>query len=60
MPHYNIKFEIYGKKMQTTIQADSMIEAERKLRSKIIIHETKQVRDNSDDFVTDFFNMLKK
>jgi len=60
MPHYNIKFEIYGKKMQTTIEADSMAEAEAKLRGKIIIHETKRVRDNSDEFISDFFNMLKK
>jgi predicted SnoaL-like aldol condensation-catalyzing enzyme len=59
MPHYNIKFEIYGKKMQTTIEAESMAEAEKKLRDKIIIHENKRVDYGHDD-IMDFLNMFKK
>ena len=55
MPHYNIKFEIYGKKMQTTIEAESIAESEMKLRDKIIIHENKRVRDGFD-----IFNFFKK
>ena len=60
MPHYNIKFELYGKKMQTTIQGDSVWQAEKNLRDKIIIHETKRINYPHDNFIMDIFNGWKK
>jgi hypothetical protein len=41
--NYKLYFELFGKKMVTTIQADSREEAELKLRSKIKIHKTEAV-----------------
>ena len=43
MNEYNIHFEIYGKKMKTTIFADSDVLAIKALRKKITIHSIKEV-----------------
>jgi hypothetical protein len=56
MKSYTIWFEFFGKKMKTTVLAQNQKEAREKLRDKIIIH---QVRPSDDDFVKDFFDLLK-
>jgi len=58
MPHYKVKFELYGKKMQTEIEAESIKDAENKIRQKVVIHEVRMI--DSDDFITNFFNMIRK
>lgn len=40
---YKIYFELFGKRMVTTIEADSREEAELKLRAKINIHKTEPI-----------------
>jgi hypothetical protein len=56
MKSYTIWFEFFGKKMKTTVVAQNQKEAREKLRDKIIVH---QVRPSDDDFVKDFFDVLK-
>jgi hypothetical protein len=56
MKSYTIWFEFFGKKMKTTVLAQNQKEAREKLLNKIIIH---QVRPSDDDFVKDFFDLLK-
>ena len=40
MKAFEVWFEIYGKKMKTTIKADSMADAQQKIRQSIIFHKT--------------------
>ena len=47
---YKIYFDLFGKKMLTTIEADSIAEAELKLRSKIKIHKVEPKLDGSNPF----------
>ena len=39
MKQYTIYFELFGKKMKTTIEANSEVEAKNKLKEKIIFHK---------------------
>ena len=62
---YEIKFEIYGKKMKAKIEANSEEMAERILRHKIKIHsvtkvEQKGYKDNADPrpMDDDMFNSI--
>jgi hypothetical protein len=36
---YDVYFEIYGKKMRATVQAETMTEAKQKVTNKIIFHK---------------------
>ena len=40
MKAFEVWFEIYGKKLKTTIKADSMADAQNKVRQSIIFHKT--------------------
>ena len=42
--NYSVYFEIYGKKMKAKVLAESMTEAQQKVKDKIIIHKTKNFR----------------
>ena len=55
MKEYTIYFEIFGKKMKTTIYADSEIEAKNKLKEKIIFYKIKE--NNPIDFLQNLFRM---
>lgn len=55
MKQYTIYFEIFGKKMKTTIYADSKIEAQKKLKDKIIFYKIKE--NNPLDFLQNIFGM---
>lgn len=55
---YEIKFEIYGKKMKTKIEASSKEMAERILRQKIKIYSVTPIEEKSykkKDDLGDFF-----
>lgn len=51
MKDYNINFEIYGKKMKTTVKAKDIPEAKDNIRNKIIFHKVVEKKD------TDFENI---
>lgn len=46
--NYSVYFEIYGKKMKAKILAESMTEAQQKVRDKILFHKT--VIEEKDEF----------
>ncbi len=51
-----VKFELYGKKMKTEVQADSQYTAQLKIKDKIVFHEI--VEKSADPFSflkSDFF-----
>jgi hypothetical protein len=48
MKNYTVYFEIYGKKMKAKILAESMTDAQAKIKDKIIFH--KVVEDSKDEF----------
>ncbi len=46
--NYSVYFEIYGKKMKAKVLAESMTEAQQKVKDKIIFHKT--VIEEKDEF----------
>lgn len=48
---YIIYFEIFGKKMKTTIDANSQKEAKQKVKDKIIFHKIDGVNEGVDEGV---------
>ena len=46
--NYSVYFEIYGKKMKAKILAESMTDAQQKVKDKIIFHKT--VIEEKDEF----------
>jgi len=46
--NYSVYFEIYGKKMKAKILAESMTDAQQKVKDKIIFHKT--VVEDKDEF----------
>lgn len=58
MTEFKIYFEMFGHKMQTTIQADSESEARIKLQSKIIIHQIVEKKPTYDDLEKDVLEMF--
>ena len=59
MNTYTIYFELFGKKMKTTVQADSEIKAKDIIRYRIIFHKVEDVTKADDilDQIRDMFNM---
>jgi len=58
---FKVYFEIYGKKMKVEVKATSYDDAIRIVKSKTIIHEVVDITpDNSNDFITNFFNIVNK
>ena len=56
MKKYTVYFEIYGKKMKTTIIAASKERAKEVIKDNIIFH--KVVHDSDDDIVNTLMNMF--
>jgi len=56
-----IYFEIFGKKMKTTVDAINNSEAEKQVRDKIIIHKIIDVKESNTNIFgsDDTFNDLK-
>lgn len=60
--HYDIYFELFGKKMKTKVEASSASQAIEVLKSKIIIHKAEPSADSYNkimDIFDDIFNELK-
>ena len=62
--NYEVFFEIYGKKMKTTVSALSRSDAEEIVRNRLIIREIRVVRDGFydnpfNDLFNDFFGGKK-
>lgn len=55
MKQYTIYFELFGKKMKTTIEAISEAEAKNKLKEKIIFHKIEEY--DALDFLKNIFGM---
>ncbi len=67
MPEYEVYFELYGKKLKTTIQADSEQHAKFLIKDRIIFHKTNEVKPKGDkhfdgaiDMLNDILNGFKK
>lgn len=61
MKAYEVKFEIYGKKLKVTVQAESKTAAKRIIKQDIIFHSVEEIEPVSDpDFLGDktTFNYL--
>ena len=54
MNEYRIYFEIYGKKMKTTIQARSLSEAKDNLKSKLKILKVEKLPNFTDQLPQEF------
>jgi len=58
MKAFEVWFEIYGKKLKTTIKADSMADAQAKIRQSIIFHKTTLCESDKDvEFLKGMFRM---
>lgn len=55
---YEVFFEIFGKKMKTTIEANNPKDAEYLVRGKIIFHKV-EIKDNAVNFLGDMFGFNK-
>jgi len=49
MKNYTVYFEIYGKKLKTTVMANNREHAEEIIRNKIIFHKIALMDDDKDD-----------
>lgn len=57
MKNHIVYFEIYGKKMKTTIPADSKEQAKEAIKSKIIFHKVVGEEEDVMEKLRDMFNM---
>lgn len=55
MKKYTVKFEIFGKKMQTVIYAENQFRADIKLREKLKIYSIEEVKE---DAIVDQFKKM--
>ena len=54
MKQYEVKFEVYGKKLKVTVQAETEQHAKRIVKQDIIFHSIKELEPISDpDFLGD-------
>lgn len=60
MKKYKLKFEFYGRKMKTTVEANTDEQAREIVRNRVIILECKQQPPdlNDDPFVKQFNNLF--
>ena len=52
---YTIYFELFGKKMKTTVDAKSIEDAKQQVRNKILFHKIEP--DENIDFLKNIFNI---
>jgi hypothetical protein len=60
MRNYTVMFEFYGKKMKTTVMAESDQHAKEIVRSKIIFHHVGRKPDDEFNEVVDILDKLSK
>ena len=62
MKNFTIYFEVYGKKLRTTIMAENEENAKQIIKDKIIFHKVEKSKDDyfnkSIDLMYDFLNIL--
>lgn len=56
MTNYTVFFELFGKKMKTTVLADSPEQAKQKVKDRIIFHKIKPADDTFNNLM-DLFKM---
>lgn len=56
---YRVFFNISGKKLKTTVEADSVYDAKEKVLAKVVFDEIKQVKEFTDKDVKDFFHGIQ-
>ena len=55
---YEVWFEVYGKKMKTTVLAKHEIEAKELIRKQIIFYKVEETKNNDElDFLKGIFNI---
>ena len=57
MKKYTVKFEIFGKKMQTTIEAENQFRADIKIRERLKVYSIVEVTDPVVDQFKKMFGM---
>ena len=60
MKEHKIYFELFGKKMCTTVTANSRDQAKEIIREKIIFHKIEVAKNKDDDFIDDFLKGFGK
>ena len=58
MRNFKVYFELYGKKMTTTIQAENMTTAQQKVKDSIKFHKTVPIDEDKD--WNDILDMMEK
>jgi DUF438 domain-containing protein len=58
MKNYTIYFEIYGKKMKTTVMAKTEDEAKELVKGKIIFHKVEKSKDDFNEAIDIIDNIL--
>ena len=62
MKRYTVYFELFGKKMKTTVDAVNELQAQEYIRNQVIFHKVQQAAPTDDDvfnFLFDSFNKNK-
>jgi hypothetical protein len=57
MKKYTVKFEIFGKKMQTIIEAENQFRADIKLRERLKVYSIVEITDPMVDKLKQMFGM---
>jgi hypothetical protein len=52
---WDVYFEIFGKKMKTTVRADSFYAAQCKVKDKIIFHKTEEIPGSEKTDIEEMF-----
>jgi hypothetical protein len=57
---FTVYFELFGKKMKTSVKADSIYAAQAKIKDKIIFHKCEERPLNEDEQLVDVMEMLNR
>jgi hypothetical protein len=55
MKTYTIYFELFGKKMKTTVEAENVDQAKRKIKDKIVFHKVEE--NNPFEYLKNIFGI---
>lgn len=59
LKYFEVFFEIYGKKLKTTVKAHSHAEAKEIVKSKIVFHKVEVTKSPLDRILNDIDDILK-
>ena len=57
---YTVYFELFGKKMQTTVSANSVEEAKKVIHNKIVFHKVVEKEKNTKEAVDSIMKLFNK